>query len=140
MKGFFLILIMIFPSTLSYGQDIAISQESSEEIIDFAYKISDIHIFRSTNIYIKLFEYDMLGGLPELEGQDLIVKDFFIYVQQRTEKTPTTKKSYWIKGGFYNPRDFEFNTDNKKLTFTFGTEKNPKTLKLLITTSEIKIY
>ena len=137
MKSLYLSLLISLTTVGLKGQELTIKQENSDEIT-FAFGISKIHEFGSNYVYIKLLEYDLVGGLVELEGQDLIVKNFYIYIKQRTEDTPTTENYYSISAGFYNPRDLQFNTDSRILTFTHGTETNPKTVKLLISTDEIK--
>lgn len=83
-------------------------------------------------------EYDLIGSLTELEGQDLIVKNLYVYIKQRADNSPTTENYFSIKAGFYDPRDFQFNNESRVLTFIHGTEMNPKTVRLFMSTEEIK--
>lgn len=132
---------MFLVSVLVKAQEIRVTPEASKDLNYFVNSIRGIESFNADYIAIKLIESGRtIGSYPELEGIDVVLFDFHISIKERIDDdAPTTTGNYWVDGNFHNPRSYKFDPVTKTLTFQHGTDKNPKSTSLQISSAGIKV-
>jgi hypothetical protein len=108
------------------GQDVRVERSTEKNLRISPREIYSVKEFSdSSSIGIKLIElHTVIGPHPEFRGQEVVLSDLLLLVKERSDDRPDASTDYWVRGQFYNPRDFRFNKLDKSLTFKHGTEKN----------------
>ena len=133
----FLILTL---SHLSNAQTVSIEKELSTDINSFAESIDEIHEFTGIEelpIAIKLFECQ--SGIGGYEDKDAILYDLFISVKQATKDNFSGEHGrFWIRGDFLNPRNYEFDSKDNRLSFEYGLFDSIESISFVINHKSIK--
>jgi hypothetical protein len=138
-----LIIGLIYFGTIlnAIGQEIKIERSTEKELLISPFPLHSVREFTDNRyIAIKMIELKtIIGPHPDSVGQEVVLSDFLLLVKERSDDKADESTNFWVKGQFYNPRDFKFSKADKSLTFKHGTIKNSKTTTLIVSTKEIKI-
>lgn len=134
-----LIVVLTYFSAIinSAGQEIKVERATMKELFVSAYSLHAVNEFKGGQIAIKLIETHSITGHSDNQSQDAVVSDFLLIVKEITGENPTNA-DFWVRGQFYNPRNFKFDPTDKSLSFQHG-DKKTKTTTLIISTKEIKV-
>src|SRR5690606_3088860 len=135
-----LILLIAYFGTIhsSTGQEIKIERATTKDLLISAYSLHSVTKFSGRQIAIKLIEVQSITRHPDNDSQDATVSNLLLMVKELTDDK-TSSADFWVRGHFFNPKNFKFNPTDKVLTFQHGTEKNTKTTDLIIGTSGIRV-
>jgi hypothetical protein len=141
-----LILGLIYFGTIltTFGQDVKIERSTEKGLLISPDPIYKVRTFTDKRyIGIKVIELHNLIGVhpdPDSVDQEVALSDFLLLVKERFDNNgPDASANFWVKGKFYNPRDFNFRNEDKSLSFKHGPIRKPKTTTLIISTKEIKL-
>lgn len=141
-----LILGLIYFGTIltTFGQDVKIERSTEKELLISPDPIHKVRTFTDKRyIGIKVIELQNIIGVhpdPDSLDQEVVFSDFLFLVKERfDDNRPDATAKYWVKGKFYNPRDFNFRNADKSLSFKHGPVRKPKSTTLVISTKEIKL-
>lgn len=115
-----------------HAQAVEITKVESEEINQFADSIRDIKTFSSKYIFVKLIEFEFIE-------EHAIRFNLYFLVKERSNFSMITQNSFWVKGAFRDPRNYQMSSDMEQLTFEHGSKQQPSTSVLKISTSEIEV-
>jgi hypothetical protein len=124
------------------GQSVKIERVTEKDILISPYELNSVRRFTDIKyITFKVIEqWTAIGAHPDSVGQEVMLSDFLFVVRERfDDDRPDESSNFWVKGKFYNPRDFKFNKADKSLTFKHGSVPKSKTTTLFVSTREIKI-
>ena len=135
-----LILTIAYFGTVlsSTGQEIKIERATAKDLLVSAYSLHSVTEFNGRQISVKLIEVQSIRKHPDNDSQDATISDLLLIIRELTDDK-TSMANFWVRGQFFNPKNFEFNPADKVLSFQHGTEKNPKSTKLVIGTKGIKV-
>ncbi len=141
-----LIFGLIYLGTIlnTLGQDVKIERSTEKTLLISPDPIHKVRTFTDKRyIGIKVIELQNLIGEhpdPDSVDQQVVFSDFLFLVKERfDDNRPDASVNFWVKGKFYNPRDFKFRNADKSLTFKHGPVRKPRSTTLVISTKEIKI-
>ena len=122
------------------GQNVKIERSNEKDLLISPHDIDAVRSFTdSSHISIKLIQVgNTIGAHPDNVG-DAVLSDLLLLVKERFDNKPDVSVNFWVKGQFYNPRDFKFKKADKSLSFRHGSEKNAKSTILIISTDGIEV-
>lgn len=125
------------------AQDVKIERGTDKELLVSPYALNAVMDFTdSSSIAIKLIEFgNLIGAHPDDRLQEVVLSDILLIVKERDVKANTQDSvgNFWVRGHFYNPRNYKFNPTDKSITFQHGTSKNGKTTTMIISTRDIRL-
>lgn len=137
-----IVLVSFFTNVrIGFSQDVNISVVESKDILAFAHSVDEIHKFKSDSISVKVFEYGFVTNQPVegFEGMDVILYKLLILARQLNNDERTTVNNVWVEGGFYNPREYQFDSITKQLSFKVGLDDQPKVVRLEFSTEGVAV-
>lgn len=122
----------------STGQVIEIEKATAKDLLVSAYSLHSVTEFNGRQIAIKLIEVHSISKHPDNDSQDAAVSDFLLIVKEVADDK-FLNGDFWVRGQFFNPRNFKFDPTDKVFSFQHGTEENTNTTNLVIGTTEIRV-
>jgi hypothetical protein len=141
MRRLIITIIFILTTIYAIGQSVKIERATEEKLLISPHGIDEVRTFTdSSYIMIKLIEMEkIIANHPDNFDEDAIFSDFLLLVRERFDDKPNSSANFWVKGQFYNPRDYKFKKVDRSLTFRHGTDTNVKSTTLYISAGDIKV-
>lgn len=141
MKQLIITGICLLAAICGSGQNIKVERSTEKNLLIPPQDIDAVRSFTdSSYLAIKLIQMGTtIGQHPDIVGQDALLSDLLLLVRERFDDKLPVSANFWIKGQFYNPRDYTFRKADKSLTFRHGSEKDVKSTTLFISTNGIKV-
>ncbi|MEQ9413614.1 MAG: hypothetical protein RIF39_07275 [Cyclobacteriaceae bacterium] len=141
MRTLIILTFSILTSLNLQSQNISIVEVENRDQSSLLMSIRGVKQFNTERSSIKIIEREYITSkeIVGLEGQDVIICKLFISIQLLTNEDQTFRKSYWVDGNFYNPREYSYLSTTKKLTFNHGTKEQIKSSTFVITETGLEI-